>query len=71
MDGVKRVQSADIDVVGLSSAEHRVVVGECKFKNEKLNKGVYETLVRRSKAIPVKYPIAGYLLFSLGALVGG
>lgn len=29
------------------------------------DKGVYETLVRRSKAIPAKYPVAGYLLFSL------
>lgn len=65
MDGVKRIQSADIDVVGLSSVDHKIIVGECKFKNEKLDKGIYETLVRRSKAIPVKYPVVGYILFSL------
>lgn len=42
-----------------------MVVGECKFKNEKMDKQVYETLVRRSKAIPCKYPVVQYLLFSL------
>lgn len=65
MDGGKRNQSADIDVVGPSSVDRKIIVGECKFKNEKLDKGIYETLVRRSKAIPVKYPVVGYILFSL------
>lgn len=40
MDGVKRNQSADIDVVGLSSVDRKIIVGECKFKNEKLDKGI-------------------------------
>lgn len=64
-DGRWYVQSADVDVVGISAADRGVVVGECKFKNEKMDKVVYETLVRRSKVIPCKYPVVQYLLFSL------
>lgn len=59
-------QSADVDVVGISSVDRGMVVGECKFKNEKIDKVVYETLLRRSKVIPCKYPVVQYLLFSLG-----
>ena len=43
-----------------------MIVGECKFKNDKIDKSVYEILIRRSKAIPSKYPVVQYLLFSLG-----
>lgn len=65
-EGKWYAQSADVDVVGISSVDRGVVVGECKFKNEKIDKTVYETLVRRSKVIPCKYPVVQYLLFSLG-----
>ena len=65
-NGNKRIQSADVDVVGLSPSEKRMIVGECKFKNEKIDKSIYETLIRRSKAIPCKYVVVQYLLFSLG-----
>lgn len=58
-------QSADIDVVGISSIDKTAVIGECKFKNEKLDKCVYETLLRRSKLLTGKYVIVKYLLFSL------
>lgn len=58
-------QSADIDVVGISSIDKTAVIGECKFKNEKLDKCVYETLLRRSKFLTGKYVIVKYLLFSL------
>lgn len=58
-------QSADVDVVGIAAVDKAMVVGECKFKNEKIDKNIYETLVRRSKAIPCKYPVVQYLLFSL------
>ena len=64
-EGKKYTQSADVDVVGISPFEKGMVVGECKFKNEKIDKSVYETLIRRSKVIPCKYPIVQYLLFSL------
>ena len=64
-NGEKRAQSADIDVVALSEIEKKAVVGECKFKNEKIDKGIYETLVRRSHLISSKYQVVKYILFSL------
>ena len=48
------------------SLEKKYLVGECKFKNEKMDRNVYETLVRRSSLIPLKYQkIPPYLFFSL------
>ena len=64
-DGSKYMQTADIDVVGVSDVDKVIVVGECKFKNRKMNESVYDTLVRRSKYVPVKYRVAEYLFFSL------
>ena len=64
-NGEKRAQSTDIDVVALSEIEKKAVVGECKFKNEKIDKGIYETLVRRSHLISSKYQVIKYILFSL------
>ena len=63
--GEKRAQPADIDVVALSETEKKAVVGECKFKNEKLDKGVYETLRQRANLLAAKYEVIKYLLFSL------
>lgn len=63
--GKKRTQSADIDVVATSDAEKAMVIGECKFKNEKIDRNIYDTLVRRGHAIPGGYQIKQYLLFSL------
>ena len=42
------------------------VAGECKFKNEKMDKNVYETLVRRTRNISGKYKLQKYVFFSLG-----
>ena len=64
-NGEKRAQSTDIDVVALSEIEKKAVIGECKFKNEKIDKGIYETLIRRSHLITAKYRIVKYILFSL------
>ena len=64
-DSNSRTQSADIDVVALSLTEKKAVIGECKFKNEKIDKGVYDTLIRRSKLISSKYKISRCLFFSL------
>lgn len=61
----RTVQSADIDVVGLADIEKKAIIGECKFKNEKIDRGVYETLIRRANVIEGKYKIAKYVLFSL------
>ena len=64
-NGNTRQQSADIDVVALSETEKKAVIGECKFKNEKIDKGIYETLIRRGGLIAAKYNISKYLFFSL------
>jgi hypothetical protein len=56
---------ADIDVVGLSRSERSMVIGECKFKNDPIDKTVFDTLVRRGNSITKKYTISKYLLFSL------
>lgn len=64
-EGKWYVQSADVDVVGISAPDRAMIVGECKFKNEKIDKNIYDTLIRRSKAIACKYPVVQYLLFSL------
>ncbi|WP_031557003.1 ATP-binding protein [Lachnospira multipara] len=58
-------QSADIDVVGISTVDNTAIVGECKFKKEKIDKTICETLIRRSKLITGKYAVTHYLLFSL------
>lgn len=58
-------QATDIDVVGLSTVDNTAVIGECKFKNEKIDRGVYETLLGRARLIAGKYNVTKYLLFSL------
>lgn len=63
-NGEKVVQSADIDVVALSEMEKKAVIGECKFKHEKIDKGIYETLIRRANVISPTYDIITYILFS-------
>lgn len=62
----KKVQPADIDVVGISDLDKAVVYGECKFRTKKIDRSNYETLVRRSRAVRTSYRTAAYLLFSLG-----
>ena len=64
-EGRKFTQSADIDVVGISSVDKTAVIGECKFKNEKIDKEIYETLLRRSKLLSGNYHVICFLLFSL------
>lgn len=64
-NGAKIQQAFDIDVVGISDVEKSAVIGECKFKNEKIDKSVYELLTRRAAAISGKYPVKKYILFSL------
>ena len=64
-NGEKRVQATDIDVVGISEIDKTAVVGECKFKNEKIDKGIYSTIQRRANLISGKYRVKTILLFSL------
>lgn len=65
-NGEKTVQSADIDVIAISEVDRSFVSGECKFKNEKMDKNVYEALVRRTRNISGKYKLQKYIFFSLG-----
>ena len=64
-EGKKVQQSADIDVVAISEIDKCAVVGECKFKNEKIDKGIYDTLLRRAGSISGKYRESKYIFFSL------
>lgn len=64
-NGNIRAQSADIDVVAISEIDKKAVIGECKFKNEKIDKGIYETLILRGKLIAAKYKVSKYIFFSL------
>ena len=64
-NGDIRTQSADIDVVAISEIDKKAVIGECKFKNEKIDKGIYETLIRRGNLIATKYKVSKYIFFSL------
>lgn len=64
-DGSRERQSADIDIVGISEPDQCAVIGECKFRNEKINKTVYETLLRRGTLLSGKYRLKKYLFFSL------
>ena len=56
----------DIDVVGIDKVSKKAVLGECKFKNEALDKNAYEALVNRKGLISPQYDETQLLLFSLG-----
>ena len=56
---------ADIDVVALSDIDRTAVIGECKFRNEKIDKGIFDVLQRRARLITGRYQVSKYLLFSL------
>lgn len=57
-------EETDIDVVGLDDVKRLAVLGECKFKNELLDKKVFEQLRERNGLIDHKYRVVQYLLFS-------
>ena len=63
--GERVQQSADIDVLAISETDKTAVVGECKFRNEKIDKKVYDTLLRRAGLVSGKYRVTKYLFFSL------
>ena len=64
-NGEKKNQPTDIDVVGISTIDKKYVVGECKFKNEVIDKSIYDTLVKRATLISTKYKLSKCILFSL------
>ena len=57
-------EETDIDVVGLDLVSKEAILGECKFKNEVLDKKVFEQLKDRHGLIDHRYRVVKYLLFS-------
>lgn len=55
----------DIDVVGIDDAGRKAVIGECKFKNEVIDKQVYDALMNRTGLIDKRYSEMQFLFFSL------
>jgi len=57
-------EETDIDVVGLDIINKEAVLGECKFRNEVLDKKIFEQLKERHGLIDHRYRVVKYLLFS-------
>ena len=64
-DSVKR-ETTDIDVVGLDKMSRKAVLGECKFRNEPIDKKIYEELLEKNGLIAKEYTVVQYLLFAKG-----
>ena len=62
-DPVKR-ETTDIDVVGLDKMSRKAVLGECKFRNEPIDKKIYEELLKKNGLIAKEYTVVQYLLFA-------
>lgn len=60
----KTRMQTDLDVVGLDTGSRKAVLGECKFRNQLLDKTVYEDLIERTGLISGQYLTVQYLLFS-------
>lgn len=60
----KKQEPTDIDVVGLDKNSKTAVLGECKYKNEPVDKKVYDALMERNGLISSVYTVVQYLLFS-------
>ncbi|MDO4500454.1 MAG: ATP-binding protein [Erysipelotrichaceae bacterium] len=61
----KKKEQTDIDVVGINQTLKKALIGECKFKNSPIDKGIVEQLLDRNGLIDNKYTIERYFLFSL------
>lgn len=55
----------DIDVVGIDEVKRKAILGECKFKNEQIDKPIYDSLINKKGLIDRKYDEVGYMYFSL------
>ena len=58
-------EPTDIDVVGINKLSNTAVIGECKFKNETIDKSVLDSLIARNGLLDKKYQVKSYMLFSL------
>lgn len=59
-------ETTDIDVVGLDKASKKAILGECKFRNEPIDKKIYEDLIEKNGLIAKDYTVVQYILFSKG-----
>ncbi len=57
-------EETDIDVVGLDKRKKKAVIGECKFRNEQVDKSIFEALEERKELLHENYKTVQYLLFS-------
>ena len=60
----EKKEETDIDVVGLDIVNKQAVIGECKFKNEALDKKVFDSLRDRHGLIDHRYRVVKFLLYS-------
>lgn len=60
----KRRETTDIDVVGLDKISKRAVLGECKYRNEPIDKKIYKELLEKNGLISKEYTVVQYILFS-------
>jgi hypothetical protein len=67
--GGKKGSAVEIDVMAVDKGEKNFLLGECKFKNEKIGQGDYERLVAKYK--PVRPVRAMYSLFSKSGFTKG
>lgn len=56
--------TADIDVVGLNKVAKKAVLGECKYRNEMIDKKVCEKLLEKNGLISKEYIVVKYIFFS-------
>ena len=53
----------EIDILGINDIDKTAVFGECKYRNEVIDLGTVDLLIKRSELFP-KYQKKGYILYS-------
>ena len=67
----RKREETDIDVVGLDKRSKKAVIGECKFRNEPIDKSVLDALEERRNLLHDHYTVIRLLLFSAGGFTKG
>lgn len=60
----RKREPMDIDIVGLDKMSGKAILGECKFRNEPIDKKIYEGLLDKNGLISKEYTVVQYILFS-------
>lgn len=61
----KKRETTDIDIVGIDRINNKAIIGECKFKNEQIDRDIYELLLSKRGLIDKKYAEVQFAFFSL------